>query len=615
MSTVPAKATHPRGLYLLFFTEMWERFGFYLMLGILMLYMLDNLSGGLGLNSAHANDIYGTYLALVYLTPFVGGLLADRIFGYRKTIVAGGALMAAGYFALAVPGITAFYVGLACIIVGNGLFKPNISTLLGNLYNQPEYRGLKDRGYNIFYMGINIGAFICNFIAAYMRNSFGWGAAFASAGVGMLIGLFIFMTGSRNLASADQLKPMTKEDMPLGKICATIFLPAIIFAIIGAFIGGLMEKGNIFGSTSNDAFLFACLPLTGFYLRTYLQASSEDRPRVGSLLYIFVVVIIFWAIFHQNGNVLTEWAQRNTWRPMPAALENIAEKTGMAETVTDLPGELEVSGDKESSAAIVLGNLTKENATSLAAKLGDPATVVEPEVPPLNETDAVFAVKHPVASAEAGKTLLADWLSKEVISESQLHYNSYLDTLPRESWPSFEAPAKLINTELFQSLNPFFVVILTPLVIGVFGALAKRKLEPSTPGKIALGLFITGLSTLVMIAAVHVSNNGEFKVSAMWLVCTYAVITIGELCLSPMGLSLVSKLSPGRLTAVMMGGWFLSTSIGNKLAGVLGHVGSDSDNKAVVFYINFAGATISALLLLAAVKPIRKILHEQEQSN
>ena len=194
----------------------------------------------------------------------------------------------------------------------------------------------------------------------------------------------------------------------------------------------------------------------------------------------------------------------------------------------------------------------------------------------------------------------------------KLAYNKYLDVLPKDQWPTIEQPAKLISTELFQSLIPFFVVVLWLLVvIPLFTWLGKRGKEPSTPAKIGLGLFITGLSTLVMIGAVAVSNNAEMKVSAMWLVGTYAVITHGELCLSPMGLSLVSKLSPARLTAVMMGGWFLSTSIGNKLAGVLGHMGSDNENKSLVFYINFAGAAICAILLFIAVKRIAAVLKEK----
>ncbi len=541
MTTSSAPKKHPPGLYVLFFTEMWERFGFYLMLGILVLYMIgptmtDEAKSGLGMDKAFANDIYGTYIALVYLTPFIGGLLADRIFGYRKTIIAGGALMAAGYYCMAIPGTTAFYAALALIIVGNGLFKPNISTLLGNLYNQEQYSHLKDKGYNIFYMGINIGAFICNFVAAYLRNQYGWGYAFASAGVGMTIGLIIFIVQSSKVASADVIRPAKPEDMSFGTIGATIFIPALVFGVIGFFAGRVMQtlRGGdelmpVFGTTSNDTFLFACIPVVFFYLSTYFRASAEDRKPIGALLYIFTVVIIFWAIFHQNGNVLTTWAEENTYREMPGFLEKVASQVDLQQSVT-------------------------------------------------RERD------------EGGNV------------------NVYLKNLPEAQWPAEGQSLSLISTELFQSLNPFFVVLLTPLVVAVFSWLATRGMEPSTPTKIALGLFITGLSTLVMLLAVYSSDNGANKVSPMWLVVTYAVITVGELCLSPMGLSLVSKLSPPRLTALMMGGWFLSTSIGNKMAGVLGHMGADNENKSIVFIVNFLGATVSALLLLIMVRRIREVM-------
>ena len=174
---------HPKGLPYLFFTEMWERFGYYLMIGIFLLYMIDTDKGGLEFPKKEASDIFGTFIALVYLTPFMGGLLADRLLGYRISITIGGILMGLGYLGLAIPGMTAFWLSLLLIIVGNGFFKPNISTLLGKLYNAQEYKTLKDSGYSIFYMGINIGAFVCNFFAAYLRNHFGWGYAFAAAGV------------------------------------------------------------------------------------------------------------------------------------------------------------------------------------------------------------------------------------------------------------------------------------------------------------------------------------------------------------------------------------------------------------------------------------------------
>ncbi len=610
-TTTPSK--HPKGLYLLFFTEMWERFGFYLMLGILFLYMTDGLKGGLGFGDGQANDIYGTYIALVYLTPFIGGLLADRIFGYRKTIIAGGLLMAAGYLTLSMPGPTAFAIALFLIIIGNGLFKPNISTLLGNLYNKPEYSRLKDKGYNIFYMGINIGAFVCNFIAAWLRNEYGWGYAFAAAGVGMLIGVGIFISGSKGLAEADQMKPAQKEDMPMSRIVGTIFLPAIGFAILGFFAGRVFGTDNIFGSTSNDTFLFACIPVIWFYLSTYLKSSPQDKKPLGSLMYIYVVVIVFWAIFHQNGNVLTKWAERNTWRPIPESMVGFAKATGMIQEVDDVPGEVRTKEVKENGQLVTKHSVAIEGqyraqADTIARYLGASAVVSKSDSTAA-DTSAVFAVNMPIATRAEGKVAAEGLVAAKLLPK--VTYNTYLDVLPKAEWPTEQKPAKLISTELFQSLNPFFVVLLTPLVIGLFNFLAARGKEPSTPAKIAFGLLITGLSTLVMIAAVSASNNAEMKVSAMWLVGTYAVITFGELCLSPMGLSLVSKLSPSRLTAVMMGGWFLSTSIGNKLAGVLGHMGSDSANKSLVFYINFTGAAICSILLFIAVKRIAAVLKEK----
>ncbi|HET9825440.1 MAG TPA: oligopeptide:H+ symporter, partial [Chitinophagaceae bacterium] len=189
---------HPKALYILFFTEMWERFAYYLMVGILLLYMIDTKTGGKGFDERVGADIVGSFIALVYLTPFIGGLIADRYLGYIRSIFIGGGLMAAGYLCLAIPGNTAMFISLTMIIVGNGFFKPNISTLLGNIYNREDLRPLKDNAYNIFYMGINIGAFVCNFVAAYLRNKYGWGYAFSAAGVGLIIGLIILSSSLKN---------------------------------------------------------------------------------------------------------------------------------------------------------------------------------------------------------------------------------------------------------------------------------------------------------------------------------------------------------------------------------------------------------------------------------
>src|SRR6476620_7838779 len=209
----PAKTKHSKALYVLFLIEMWERFAYYLMVGILFLYLNDSVTGGKGFDAAKAADIVGSFIAVVYLTPFIGGLLADRHLGYIRSIFLGGSLMSAGYFCIAIPGNTALFIGLALIIIGNGFFKPNISTLLGNIYNRTELRPLKDNAYNIFYMGINIGAFVCNFVAAYLRNQYGWGYAFAAAGVGLIIGLIILSMNLKHVREGDIKKPVQAEDM------------------------------------------------------------------------------------------------------------------------------------------------------------------------------------------------------------------------------------------------------------------------------------------------------------------------------------------------------------------------------------------------------------------
>lgn len=566
---------HPRGLPVLFFTEMWERFGFYLMVGIFFLYMTTGADpevaakSGLALTEKKASDIVGTYLALVYLTPFIGGLLADRVLGYRKSIVIGGVLMGLGYSGLAIPGMgPTFFLSLLLIIVGNGFFKPNISTLVGNLYNNDQYRPYKDAGFNIFYMGINIGAFVCNFVAAYLRNTYGWGYAFLAAGIGMFIGVAWFLAGQKHTVEADVLKPTKPGDQPVGSILAQVFGPAAAFAAIGWFVPALLTGGTVFGSQSNDAFLFACVPVTYYYFSLWRRSDQEDRERVGALLSVFACVIAFWAVFHQNSTSLTIWADNYTRREIPEAAVPVAEVGGMIQRVDTGLREVTVRDGH-----------------------GDPVT------------------------DSAGKPV------------TELGPHPYFNNLPRDQWPAAPGPecraeviseatktacadkqTKLVSTELFQSINAFFVVLLTPLVVAVFGWLRRVGKEPSTPGKIALGLFITALSTLVMVAATFVTHNGADKGSAMWLVASYGVITVGELCLSPMGLSLVSKLSPPRLTALMMGGWFLSTSIGNKLSGIVGGLFRLFDHKSGVYFINLGGALVATLLIVLLLPRLKRVM-------
>jgi POT family proton-dependent oligopeptide transporter len=408
------------------------------------------------------------------------------------------------------------------------MFKPNISTLVGNLYNNDQYRPNKDAGYNIFYMGINVGAFMCNFVAAYMRLNYGWGYAFAAAGVGMLIGVATFLIGTKHIKEADVIKPLQEGDMSTAKILLSTVVPMFIFGVIGYLI-----PGNLLGTDTNDAFIVGCIPIIGFFIYLSFTAPKQDRRPISALLAVFACIVVFWAIFHQNGDALTIWAEEYTDREMPVAVSGIADSIGMVQTVTNL-GE---SSDEKSL--------------------------------------------------------------------------KYFENLSSDKIPAEGSSLKLFSTELYQSINPFWVVLLTPILVGFWGLLRSRKSEPSTPTKIAIGLFITALSALVMVGAVEATNHLEDKASSWWLIASYGVITIGELCLSPMGLSLVSKLSPPRITALMMGGFFLSTSVGNKLSGMLSGLWEGIENKSHFFYMNFALVMAAAVLLFAMLKWINGVMKEK----
>lgn len=543
---------HPRALYVLFLTEMWERFGYYLMVGILLLYLLDNKTGGKGFPAKEGADIVGSFIALVYLTPFIGGLVADRYLGYIKSILIGGILMACGYIGLAFPGNTAMYISLGLIIVGNGFFKPNISTILGNIYNKEELRPMKDNAYNIFYMGINIGAFVCNFVAAYLRNNYGWGYAFAAAGIGMIIALCIFAGSIKHIKEGDIKKEMQKEDMPTSKILLYVFLPAILTAIIGWIVPTKLFGSNLFGSQANDAFIFACIPIIIFYVSLWFHAKGKDKRGIGALLFIYAVSLIFWTIYNQNSTGLTIWAESYTNRTVTPTTQKLATKLGMLEKVSD----------------------TARKTDSLNAYM----------VPVKDPKGNIIQVMGP---------------------------DPYYANVPPSERP-VNHKENLVNAELFQSINPLCIVLFTVLFVKLFAYLRARKREPTTASKFGMALFISGTSSLIMILAIlSVPSIYGFKTSPGWLWLTYAVFTISEIMLSPIGLSLVSKLAPPRLTALMMGGWFLSTSIGGKLAGVMTSYWDNFTDKKLYFLILVIAAIIGGVLIFSRIKTLNEVVREK----
>ncbi len=546
---------HPKALYVLFFTEMWERFAYYLMVGILLLYTIDTKTGGKGFDAKIGADIVGSFIALVYLTPFIGGLIADRYLGYIKSIFIGGSLMAAGYLGLSFPGNTAMFISLSLIIIGNGFFKPNISTLLGNIYNREDLKPLKDNAYNIFYMGINIGAFVCNFVAAYLRNKYGWGYAFGAAGIGLIIGLIFLSFNLKDIRVGDIKKPTQKGDMSLPQILGYVFLPAIISAVIGWILPLKIFGSSIMGTQANDAFIFACIPIIAFYISLWVKAEGQDKKGIGSLLFIFVIAIAFWTIYNQNATGLTLWAEKHTDRIASPTTASITGKLFPLQEVSDSPR---------------LVNKVNEYFVDVKGADGKVEQVMGPD--------------------------------------------PYFNNVPKNEWPGGKS-VKLTNTELFQSINPLFIVLLTLLFVPFFDYLRKRGKEPSTASKFGMAMFISGLSALVMVFAVmSVPSIYTHKTSPIWLWGTYFVFTISEIFLSPIGLSFVSKLSPPRLTALMMGGWFLSTSIGGKVAGVMTGFWDDFTDKKMFFMLLVVAAFIGGILIYSRLKSLNQIVKDKTGS-
>jgi POT family proton-dependent oligopeptide transporter len=364
----------------------------------------------------------------------------------------------------------------------------------------------------------------------------------------------------------DIIKPTTKEDMPLGRIIATVFVPVFAFGILGWMI-----PGNIFGTDGNDAFLIGCLPVVIYYISLWWRASKEDKSPIAALLTVMACVVVFWAIFHQNGDALTVWAEEYTDRAPSPAISNAAANFDLAQTV-NYHESVNYPPDQ-----------FEDYKNQLVAR-----------------RDSLKA---------AGNLDAAKILSDEITIRTTSH--DYFQNLPEQKRPAQGADLKLVSAELFQSINPFWVIVLTPLVVGIFGFLRRRNQEPSTPAKIAIGLLITALSAFVMVAAAKSIDSATDKASALWLWASYGVITIGELCLSPMGLSLVSKLSPPRLTSLMMGGWFLSVSIGNKLSGILSGLWEQYPDKSDFFLTNFFIVIVPAIALFLLLKWLNRVMREK----
>ena len=473
---------HPRGLSTLFFTEMWERFSYYGMRALLILFMTAPLAqGGLGFDTAVAGAVYGLYTSMVYLTTLPGGWVADRLIGQRNAVFYGGVLIACGHFSMAFPTLATFYLGLALIVIGTGLLKGNVSVIVGQLYSPTDIR--RDAGFSMFYMGINLGAFIAPLICGYLGQNVNWHYGFAAAGVGMVIGLIQYSLGAKYLGDAG-LRPAGAESRDQFEQLKrrTILLSLIVVGALVAFgaatyVGALNVSPVAIADGAGYMLLIATV---AFFAWLYLGGdwTPVERKRLYAIGVFFLAAALFWSLFEQAGSTLNLFADRDTR--------------------TEFLG---------------------------------------------------------------------------------LPYPS--------SW--------------FQSVNSLFVWTLAPVFAWIWLRMGDR--QPSTPVKFGLGLILVGGGFAVLIAGARLAQGGQ-QVSPMWLVVVYLLHTAGELCLSPVGLSAMTKLAPARIGGLIMGVWFLATSVGNFIAGRL--AGFYEAMPLPTLFTNIALFGIASGLLLLLLAPVIK---------
>lgn len=487
----PAPATsakHPPGLYVLFFTEMWERFSYYGMRAILLLFLIDNVRGGMGLSEPEGAAIYGLYTASAYLLSLPGGWIADNLLGQRKSIWYGGIIIMLGHILLAIPGSNAiFYLGLITVALGTGLLKPNISSIVGELY--PEGGARRDAAFSIFYMGINMGSFLGITIVGYLGQKVGWHYGFGAAAVGMFFGLLVFrFFGQKYLANYGNVPTKNEETTGKGNQSRSlIFLGGLVLLLAVLQLTGVLDLTTAQGLAKGTGVIIT-LTAVGYFLFILLAGGLTivEKKRVGVLFVFFLASAIFWAGFEQQGSSLQIFSDR----------------------YTDL--------------------------------------------------------------------------------------NFFGWEMP-SSW--------------FQNFNPAFILIFSPVLAALWIFLGNRNQNPPPHLKFAVALFLLGLGYLVMVVASKIALTGQLT-SPVFLTFTYLFHTLGELCLSPVGLSSFSKLAPKRYTSQLMGIWFVGTSLGNLIAGLFaggfeeGNVQQMPELFMSVVYFSFGFAAI----MLVFSRPLKRWL-------
>lgn len=538
---------HPKGLYVLFGTEMWERFSFYSMLALFTLYLRDP-NEGFGWTAAEATWLYSTYLMFVYLSPLIGGFIADRWTGYRKAVMIGGFFFMAGHAILSIPAIWAVYLALTCLVIGNGFFKPNVSTMVGNLY--PEGSPLKDRAYNIFYMGINVGAALAPIVMEVVKAYWGFHAAFAVAAFGMVISVGVLWYWKGLVLDAD--KKMLR-------------------------VGGVQIQAveHIDDQPADAAAVAVDVPphdISEQNEKARLMASVPEKKRIIALIVVFAIVIVFWMVFHQNGSTLTYFADDNTEWNVSGTISNSINAIWILILTFPLVafwGFLSRRGKEPSTPTKMAFGMTLTGLSFLVLWYG--ASIGENSVrTPEQIANGSFRINERVA-----KDLVEQGLSQATVD-------------------------KLMSTKNDEGKN---------VIDGVkFSAVTDEKTGVKTSGGDALIAAINKIEPGAgdankdkFLQASHL-----FRVSPFWLIFAYMVVTLGELMLSPMGLSLVSKVAPVSKRGLLMGGWFVATALGNKLTQI--GVYWDIWLQSSFFLVLACMALFMAVVLFLILKPLEKAM-------
>ena len=628
---------HQPGLFLLFFTEMWERFSYYGMRALLVLFLVSEIAGGgWGWSREKALGLYAMYTGLVYLTPILGGIVADKLLGYRNAVLFGALLMTLGHAALAFETEFMFYAGLWLLIFGNGFFKPNISTMVGQLYANDEEK--KDAAYTIFYMGINAGAFLGILLCGFIGEQIGWSYGFGLAGIFMLLGMIMFLLGQSifgevgkkgsggKTAVADNKETEVSGNVVRDRLIVVGILSffTIFFWMAFEQAGGsltifakdytgrvLTGNGHWMFLAANTFLTIAPLAIVTWVLWQLVKATNSRIPV--SNLSIILSFVIIWAIalymlfmqFNSKSYEVTFDALDNKSGQVTATgLETgstllVREIKEGEETSLVVAGEGAEADGKSTFAATVDGP-AEDKAGSFTVSYDVPA--VRTRTIPTSEgwevDQSLFVVDLERKSGN-GKLKV---ISEEQAAEFESKYNAKVVKLKANET---EVPASW-----FGILNSFFIIAFAPL----FGKIWASKFSPSAPVKFGIGLVLLGLGFgAVAYASMGIDKGAETaSISLWWLVLAYLFHTLGELCVSPVGLSYVSKLAPAKLVGLMFGVWFGCTAVANYLAGWTGsYIDTISEQYGLVtFFLIYTIIPIAAgLAIMLMNKMIKRMMH------